>query len=102
MSAFFDALSMSVMSLLMAFAVLTVIMLAMSLSSAIFGRAREDAPKGVQGRPASQIMTGPVTTSQDATQPEQVAAILAALEAAQVDISTGGRVRIEKVSRRGE
>ena len=90
--AFLDALSLSVTALIMAFAVLIIIMLAMSASAAVFSRKAE--PEATPAAPSV-----PVIHASDADA-QHVAAIVAALEAAEVEIPAGGRVRIEKVSRR--
>lgn len=94
--AFLDALSLSVTALIMAFAVLILIMLAMYASAAVF--SRQEAPAATPRQPAA-APAAPAIHAADADA-QHVAAIVAALEAAEVEIPAGGRVRIEKVSRR--
>lgn len=100
MDLFNEALSITGMSLVMVFGVLILLMLAINLSAAIFQRAgQKDAEKTLS--PATQAPSPrvPVRTGVT-TDEEHTAVILAALEAAQIDVPQGGRVRIEKISRR--
>lgn len=100
MDLFVEALSISLMSLVMAFSVLILIMLAMYASAALLGKREDPAPAAGRAQGAlPKEQTAQPAASSDATDQEHVAAIMAALQAAQVDIPSGGRVRIEKVSR---
>lgn len=100
MNALLDALSISVMSLIIAFAVFILIMLAMYASAAILGRQREPASAPAQSTAAPAVAPSAPTVHAEQTDQEHVAAIMAALEAAEVSIPAGGRIRIEKVPRR--
>lgn len=93
------ALSISGTALIIAFAVLILIMLAMYASAAVF--SRQEAPAATPRQPAAApaAPSAPAIHAADADA-QHVAAIVAALEAAEVEIPAGGRVRIEKVSRR--
>lgn len=100
MDLFGEALSISGMSIVMVFGVLVLLMLAIQLSSLVFGKAEPKTTEKVTPSTTQAPATrAPVRTSGKSDE-EQVSVILAALEAAQIDVPPGGRVRIEKVSRR--
>lgn len=102
MSLLIDALWMSLMSLAMAFTILILIMLAIKLSASIFGRMDQPVPEAASARPESQVRRAPVVEAGDGIDGEQISVVLAALQAAEEDLPSGGRVYIEKVSRRSE
>lgn len=95
------ALSISGTALIIAFAVLILIMLAMYASAAIFSRQKAPAAATPQSVATPTVPSRPVIHADQADE-EHVAAIVAALEAAEVTIPAGGRIRIEKVSRRSQ
>lgn len=96
-----EALTISGVSLVTVFGVLILLMLAMNLSSTILGRADRQTPQGAAVISTAVSQSKPVVQS-DETDEERVAVIFAALEAAQIELPAGGRVRIEKISRRSE
>lgn len=99
MDLFGEALRITGMSIIMVFGVLILLMLAMQFSAVIFDRAGQATPG--EGKASSAVAQQPQPSIQsDETDEERVAVILAVLEAAKIDVPAGGRVRIEKVSRR--
>lgn len=100
MDLFNEALSITGMSLVMVFGVLILLMWAMQLSAAIFERAGQKSAEKTT-TPATRAPSPRVPVESGVTtDDEHTAVILAALEAAQIDVPQGGRVRIEKISRR--
>lgn len=101
METFVEALSISVTSLIIAFSVLVLIMLLMYAMAALVNRGKtEEQSAGIGGRQTGAGLPSAAISSESGEQ-QELAAIMAALQAAGVDIPSGGRVRIEKVSRRG-
>lgn len=94
-----DALTISGTSFLVAMLILVLVMLTMYASAALFTRPTRLAAEPAAVPAAQGAEQAPAVTFQDADE-EQVAAVLATLAAADIDLPAGGRIHIEKVSRR--
>lgn len=96
-----DALSISGMAIVMVFAVLVLLMLAMNMSASILGKSAPAASQPGTSAAVTQGRAAPVVEMSQETDQVHTAVIFAALQAAEVDLPSGGRIRIEKVSRQG-
>lgn len=100
MELFSEALAISGMSIVMVFAVLVLLMLFMYLSAAFFDRAGRKAAQEIDNTPPPVAQPKPSIVKGEETDEEKVSVILAVLQAANLDVPEGGRVRIEKISSR--
>src|SRR5690625_673386 len=97
-----EALPISLVAIATVFAVLVLLMLVMNLFAFVFRHiGQEDASDASAPKANVQISKAHlrVQKREDMQDEEVVSAILAALQAANISVPAGGRIRIEKVSR---
>lgn len=101
MSSILDSLWMSIVSMVMAFAVLVMIALALGITSHAL-RANDNERANIPKESVRPAPGEPKPLRTEETDEAVIAAIMATLNASGIEIPSGGRIHVEKVSRHGE